>query len=220
MEPISMKSCNLVIKKESFIFPYIEMKNLFEIHITTSDIREAEISKFESFCHSIDAKPIIIELSEGKFHKQPMISKVIKCYNEKGLISEVERLIDCFKNENYPVLRTKIEIPLENEKDCTHFFQKDTIKYFEWHGKIVSSELDTVSKICSVYQAKLSANALKNDTRRRFITIRDFESSESIKSRIETLKVELSKINISIEKEEAEYCIYDSNKELDQGWIN
>jgi len=48
----------------------------FEIHITTTALDEPLITEFIEFCETISAKPIIIELPEGKQRQQPMISKV------------------------------------------------------------------------------------------------------------------------------------------------
>ncbi len=191
----------------------------FEIHITTSDITEDQIHQFEVFCHSIEAKPILIELSKGKFYRQPMISKVLKCKDKPSLEKLVTNLKSNFLTNGYEVVRTKIEVPPWHRKFVANYYQKESHTYYEWHGKVRLSNEPLISEICEKFDARLSRNTLKNDTTTKFITIRDYGNEQAANTRIESLKKQLTEHQITIIKEEFEFCIFDSNESLDKDWI-
>ncbi len=191
-----------------------------EIHITTSDLRKEQISGFEAFCESIDAKPIIIELSEGTYYRQPMISKVIKCRTKLDLEKEIASLESSFLESGFPVIRTKIEVAPWHKKNVENYFKDKSKTYYEWHGKVHINNEILIKAICEKHKAKLSRNSLKSDLTSKFITMREKEEEQMIVLRIQELKQALAFEKIVIVKEELEYCIYDSNKKLDIGWIN
>ena len=196
------------------------MEFLFEVHITTPDLREKEISSFESFCKNIQAKPILIELSQGDTYRQPMISKVFRCELPEEIHQEIDQLVNQFKIASYPVKRVKIEVPLEIEKEGAATFPESDKKYFEWHGKVFLEREEILKTLCQKHDAHLSKNALKRDNKSRFITIRDYKQADSIRQRVAALKGDLHKQGWALSKEEFEYCVYDSNEALDKGWIN
>lgn len=193
---------------------------LFELHISTKDLLENQIQGFELFCESIEAKPILIELSEGQFYRQPMISKVINCENKEALEREVSLVYEAFNTANFPVVRVKIEVPFWDKKRTENYYSNSEENYFEWHGKIIFSKPKRLAEICKKYEGHLSKNSLKKDPDKKFITLRDYGEEVSIQKRIEGLKKELQKQKIQLIKEELEYCIFDSNVQLDKGWIN
>ena len=196
------------------------MDYLFEAHLTTHDLSETAIHKFETFCQSIAAKPILIELSKGTHYRQPMISKVFRLQDPKEIHTKIDKLVAQFKVTNYPVTRVKIEVPLNLETRTTHLFPAAQKTYFEWHGKITAQNWEAVRTIALPFGGHLSKNALKKNPHAKFITIRDYESAISIQQRVGALKTAMKENNWSFTKEEFEYCIYDSNEALDSGWIN
>lgn len=193
---------------------------LFEVHLTTHNLSEVQLPSFESFCASIKAKPLVIELSNGAHYRQPMISKVFCCKHPDQIYIHVDELTAAFKKANYPVRRVKIEVPLEIIDQVDPLFPEFGQTYFEWHGKLQADRLDDLRRKCALHQAHLSRNALKNDPHRRFVTVRDYEDLEVFKRRVEKLKTSLEEGHWHFSKEEFEYCIYDSNEALDKGWIN
>ncbi len=193
--------------------------NAFEIHITTKDLQADQIHQFESFCHSIAAKPILIELSKGKYYRQPMISKVLQCKDPTQLATAVSEIKNDFLSHGYPILRTKIEVPMWQQKGMTGYFQDLSKTYFEWHGKVKLSKEALIYQICEKHSARLSRNVLKNDSTTKFITIRDYSTEANTQRRIERLKQNLLEHQIRIVKEEFEFCIFDSNESLDKDWI-
>ena len=90
---------------------------------------------------------------------------------------------------------------------------------FEWHCKVEYINVISLQKLCDKYDAHLSKNALKNKKNTRFITLRETSSSEDFEKRIGQVVSELKKGSWMIIKHESEYCIYDSNLVLDNGWI-
>lgn len=191
----------------------------FEIHITTTDITEDQIDQFEAFCASIAAKPIIIELSKGQFYRQPMISKVVKCKDKQGLENEISSIQADFLSNGYQVVRTKIEVPPWHKEIVANYYQNESKTYYEWHGKVKLTDEPLICKICELYQARLSRNTLKNDPTTKFITIRDYTDEQAVNTRIERLKEHLNTHQITMIKEEFEFCIFDSNEALDKDWI-
>jgi hypothetical protein len=190
---------------------------LFEIHITTNDIDQANIEDFITFCQQIDAKPILIELSSGTYFRQPMISKIISCSTKIALENIVNKLRLAFIAKNYLPTRIKIEVPAWNYKDVQGFYEGES--YFEWHGKIKMESEQSIKTICLKNDAHLSRNSLRGSSHSKFLTVREFSNFETFSNRIHKLKQDLTQHQIDLLKDESEYCIFDSNKSLDTGWI-
>jgi len=190
-----------------------------ELHITINKLGNNEIESFEEFCHSINAKPIIILLSTGENAQQPMISKMITCCNKHELEKEVESIKRQFKSNRYEITRIKMEVAPWDSKEAKKLFVVDSDNYYEWHGKIrIDSEKYAASLIHNL-GGHISRNVLKSDPNSKFITIRDYGTEEDINYKIDRLKNGLNQNNVEIIKEELEYCIFDSNVSLDKGWI-
>lgn len=196
---------------------------MFEIHITTNAVLQKDIPAYITFCESIEAKPIIIELQEGETAQQPMISKVVKSDRVADIPIWIERLTKQFEANNYPVKRVKVEVPLEYIYLGEIAFPEYKGKYFEWHGKFIfenEEELDQARRTAISLGAHLSRNSLKGESNKRFITVRTYGNEYAFKSAVNRLKNSLYIKPLDLEKEEYEYCIYDSNKVIDKGWIN
>ena len=193
---------------------------LFEVHLTTRNLSEVDLQAFESFCASIGANPLVIELSNGEHYRQPMISKVFRCHHPNQIYTHIDELSAAFKQADFPINRVKIEVPLEIIREVDDLFPDFTQTYFEWHGKLQVDRLEALRSKCAAHDAHLSRNALKNDPHRRFVTVRDYESLTVFKERVKKLKTSLQEEHWIFSKEEFEYCIYDSNVALDKGWIN
>ena len=119
-----------------------------ELHITCNTLNNYEIKSFEEFCHSINAKPIIILLSKGESTQQPMISKIIKCLNRNDLNTEVGYIVKQFESNAYQVTRIKMEVAPWDIEQAKKIVNSDNENYFEWHGKIkVEDEKNAASII-------------------------------------------------------------------------
>ncbi len=74
--------------------------------------------------------------------------------------------------------------------------------------------------ICQDNEVHLSKNTLKNEENTRFITLREFGNKDAFEQRITNLLENLQKENFIIQKQQAEYCVYDDNIMLDKGWLS
>lgn len=194
------------------------MPTLFEIHITTTELDEALIQEFVGFCAAIDAKPILIELPVGQQRQQPMISKVVKLEDPQDIHLIIVELEASFVAAGFPATRTKVEVPLEYETDGKAAFPDFRGGYYEWHGRVKTVDPGALADICAGNGFHLSRNSLKGKTGTRLVTVRDFTTAHRFKRRIEAIKSLLERNGFMVEKDEAEYCVFDSNKAIDRGW--
>ncbi len=196
---------------------------MFEIHITISPIEEKNQPLFIEICKKLDAKPVIIELREGEVLQQPMISKILKGITSGTLKYEVDFLVEQIRNYGYDVARVKVEVPLEFMEQGIAEFPDYKGQYFEWHGKVQSDNFNELEKKLDNRDVHLSRNSLKNQPDRKFLTIRtpyyEYEFMNKVGNLKSYLLNTLKDIAILL-KDEYEYCIYDSNKSLDKGWID
>jgi len=191
----------------------------FEIHITTAGLSIEKKDDFISFCFQHEAKPLLIELSKGDFISQPMFSKVVTLKNFQEILKESTQYSLLMNLNGFVVTRLKIEVPA----DCSHLFEHDKFtmlnKYFEWHGKIRFCNVEKLYSLCDIHKVHLSLNSLKNESDKRFITLREFGSKDIFQARIANLVLDLTHGNWELSKQQAEYCIYDNNSFLDNGWL-
>lgn len=192
---------------------------MFEIHITTESIREEGISKFIDFCTSINVKPIVIELEKGDVAQQPMISKVVTESNKVKLFEVIEVLKNKFQQANYKISRVKIEVPLDCVDLGISAFPNYKGRYFEWHGKVAFTDLEVLKKVTENLNIHISKNSLKGEPNKRFLTMRTYGNKKIFLSAIKNIKNWLGRNNYEITKDEYEYCVFDSNKSIDKGWI-
>ncbi len=193
---------------------------MYEVHITINPIEESEIERFVSFCNSIAAKPILIELPKGQTSQQPMISKVFKSLQEGALEHQINLLKSEFANNSYDIVRTKVEVPLDFINRGRREFPDYYGQYFEWHGKVEFEEIEQLKKSIQYLDAHISRNALKNNSNRRFVTVRAYQNKRFFLNKVDTIKTALRHAGLRLIKDEYEYCIYDSNKTTDAGWID
>lgn len=194
---------------------------MFEIHITTNKLNDTEVNQFKEFCASIEAKPILIELAEGITTQQPMISKVFSNVKEGQLTSEIELLETNFLENSYDVVRTKVEVPLDFINRGRKEFPNYKGQYYEWHGKVEFDDIEKLKLALRLIQnTHLSKNALKDQPNRRFVTVRSYSNKRFFLSNVESVKKALVHNKFKLIKDEYEYCVYDSNKTTDSGWMD
>lgn len=196
----------------------LEKEIPFEIHITIDSLKINYRQDFVEFCQKKEAKPLFIELSQGDFVHQPMLSKVVCSKNFDEILefsSELSRELEIL---NFHVKRLKIEVPSVNWSLFQNFSTKFE-KYYEWHCKIDFIRKDELLKMCEKHKVHLSLNSLKNDISTRFITLREFGTNQQFESRISAISKDLEKQKRVINKQQSEYCIYDNNTFLDNGWL-
>lgn len=187
----------------------------FELHLTVSPLAPEQLSAFRQFCTSVDAKPLVINLSRGMHTVQPMISKVLKERVFSAILPRIAQLKEAFGAAGFNVTRTKVEMPMP---EATPSIQTES-SYFEWHGRIVLSNEPALRLLCEQHNAHLSRNALSTSPNARYITIRDYTTAAATRQRVTELTTALAQGGWELTKQEFEYCITDSNVDLDAGWL-
>lgn len=191
----------------------------FEIHVTTAEFDPSRRDAFTEICTQHAAKPLFIELSRGQFKNQPMFSKVVwaKEVHEAIRLSEEFGLL--FGAAGFMPNRLKIEVPLEQ----AHRFHANGCdapgRYYEWHGKVAYERVEALLELCDRHRVHLSANALKNEPHLRFITLREAGTEKLFKGRVGRLRSGLQEEGRLVSKQHFEYCIFDTNTQLDSGWL-
>lgn len=189
----------------------------FETHLTFRPTTENNTQGFIEFCSQSGGKALLIELPQGEFPRQLMMSKIFFSNNLENVFSRIRKYTENFQVKGFQVNRVKIEVDSEFS---THFEKTNKETYFEWHGKIELENIKTISQICSKHNAHMSKNSLKNETSLRYITLREFEEKNKFEIRVKRLVNELVQAEFKIIKEQFEFCVFDSNLKLDNGWLN
>lgn len=171
---------------------------LFEIHITVSQLSELQKEQFLDFCIDSKSKAIFIELVHGDCVDQPMLTKVLSVDTVQQAQQLAQDLIRQLQQAAFRPIRLKIEIPIED---------------FVLGSAVVESCRDEQHAI------HLSKNALKDQHDYRFITLREYSNKNIFEQRIFNLKQALQQGDWLLLKEQSEYCIYDNNLQLDNGWL-
>ena len=107
----------------------------FEIHITINNLELSRRIDFINFCNTIDAKPIIIELSKGEFINKPMISKILYSNNIDEILLTSNEFSKALAAKGFNVNRIKIETPAKYSFLFENYITSFK-KYFEYHCKI------------------------------------------------------------------------------------
>jgi hypothetical protein len=190
----------------------------FEIHITTDHLSLSRQTDFVDFCTTQSAKPLMIELAKGDYIHQPMFSKVIYAAHFDHILAAATEISHTMNGLEFPVKRLKIEVSSE-DADLLKNHSSNFDHYFEWHCKLNYEQMDQLLTLCEEHGVHLSLNSLRNESTIRFITLREFGTKQQFEERITALTADLVKGHWKILKQQSEYCIYDNNNFLDNGWL-
>lgn len=188
----------------------------FELHLTVSPFLSNREEEFVQSCQKLGGKPILIELSRGEFQQQPMFTKVEYVISLEQALERARNYALELQKLAYKINRSKIEVPAY----CFEKFKAEKSNYFEWHGKIDYINVSKLLSLCEKHSVHLSRNSLKNQSEIRFITLREYGNKDVFDNRVSLLKEALNEGGWKVFKEQAEYCVYDSNCELDKNWLN
>lgn len=193
---------------------------MFEVHITVQSLKNSELEQFKQFCKQIGAKPILIALPKGRMTQQAMISKVFTGLVEGQLGQEIKQLKAQFVDAGYEIIRTKVEVPLEYIAMGVKEFPDYHGQYFEWHGKVEFDEIEHLQGAIRYLDAHISRNGLKDENNRRFVTVRAYHTQRFFMNKVDTVVQALEHHGLKLVKQAYEYCIYDSNRAIDSGWVD
>jgi hypothetical protein len=190
----------------------------FEIHITVTSLSTPQLDTFIEACRYLQAKPLLIELAQGATTTQPMLGKVVhrRSLAEALVVAEADAAY--LGLQRLPVTRIKIEMPANDTYSPVYLAHPGFTPYFEWHGKVPYQQPEELLAVCVQHKAHLSINALKGATATRFVTLREFGTATAFEARVAQLTAALHP-KWPLLKQEAEYCLFDTNTALDTGWL-
>lgn len=196
------------------------IKGIFEIHVTVK-AGGAEESDFIEACRAHGFEPVLIELPYGQNPKQYMTSSWVTG-TEDDAKRRAEAVQKIMRSEGFQVLRTKIEAGASNYGVPLFKAPSNSSQYFEFHLKVVveAKEEEKLQCVLKPHKAHLSRSSLKNETGRKFVTLRLYGVGRKQSfAQLASLDRDVSQYFtvISVEKE---FCIFDSNERLDRGWID
>jgi hypothetical protein len=189
----------------------------FEIHLTSRIVNEGNLPQFEAICKALGGKALWIELGRGICFSQPMSSIVVFQRTALDAINQAKDFCKTFEDAGFEINRIKIEIPPKFKPQLNLDAKKE--HYYEWHGKIFYEKIEPILAICLKNEVHLSKNALKDSPNMRFITLREYGDEPVFQKRVNRLLTTLEKENYNIEKQQFEFCIYDNQVQLDEGWL-
>lgn len=200
----------------------------FETHLTIAPLDSQ--AEFRAWCERQNLKYVEIELARGSSVHQPMATWVHAQRTSLADVAQAGRSLAKSASEaGFKVTRLKIEaapsnqdIPITSE-DVVHHSPQN---YFEHHIKVrrdSQARLEQLTEVSQHAGAHLSRNARRKCEGRfeeRFVTLRHYgmgrnESNLALRRLIQSIQ----EINEFIVEIESEYCVYDSNVALDDGWL-
>jgi hypothetical protein len=198
--------------------------DVFELHITVA--QTVDLTAFKSFCYKAGIKALVIDLG-AELPVQPMTcSRITGSFSEAML--EAQRLRDVLTNAGFEVIRMKLEAAPWNagvpESDA-QAQKAPSGNYFEHHTKLKlpkTANLRLLEMLCESNNAHLSRNAFKvftDGTSERLITQRHYGLGfASASLRFTAFLAVLKSFDFKVQKTISEYCVFDSNLELDAAW--
>lgn len=192
----------------------------FELHITVASVPFQQLDSFIELCSQMGGKPLLIELSRGDYCLQPMFNAIVPGYDISFAVGTAKKHAKTLNSNDFEVNRLKIEVPAFKYNVVTDSKQLQNVGYFEWHGKVDFEHEAQLLEICEKSGAHLSKNALKDNAGKRFVTLREFGNKTTFDSRVEALAENLQNNHYKIHKQQAEYCVYDTNVLLDKNWLS
>lgn len=200
----------------------------FETHLTVAPLAGEELARFERTCQDLGVKCIRIELARGQTRSQPMTGSRHAGTAQQTLALAL-RLAEQVEQHGFAVTRVKIEAAPTNV-DVPETDEQATLlppgNYHEHHIKLllpVDQDLLALTHLAEQHRAHLSHNALKqraDGLSERFLTVRHYGVGRgTAANQVQALLADLERAGFTILKTEGEYCFFDSNEQVDAGWL-
>lgn len=214
------------------------ISGLFEIHITVDHLGNSFYNLYNYVSKNNGMKLILTVAKNGDYPTQYMISK-FKNGTEQEVIERALEIAREMKKENIEVLRVKVEamafnegVPVTMEDYKNYILLPKTGKpYFEFHAKIkpFNKELESLVDFWnkntilkpSVFVA-LSINLLsRSENKNPLLTIRVYDGGriDAIDLKNVILDDLKNKNYHIIDAIQQEFSVYDTNENLDKGWL-
>lgn len=189
---------------------------MYEIHLTTPALAASQWAAFGRFAAAIGATPMVIALARGMHPVQPMLT-LCRTGTIDEAIAFAQTLAGQAAQAGFEVVRCKIE--QDASPDATQVAGARH-HYYEWHGRMVVPEPVRLqlAALCAPFGGHLSNNAIRGGDV-RYVTLRDTGGHAGLRSRVTGLTAALDAHGWTIEKQQWESVVFDSNLALDTGWL-
>lgn len=198
---------------------------IFETHVTVD--LPVDPDRFRADCARLGIKPILIALSSGRSPSQPMTSSIVQGDLNHALC-ECDRVSGKLRELGYVPTRLKIEAGNENAGIPLTDGEAALLPreyYFEHHVKFLvhrANDRERLSQIALAHDAHLSSNAMDvraDGSQEYFVTLRTYAAGRATADRrVDRLVTACGAAQLPLLKRICEYCVHDSNLDLDTGW--
>lgn len=206
----------------------MEFTGEFETHITVCLHNRDDLSRLYQWCVNHNLKYLHILLDRGLTASQPMLTRRGRgsLTNELAIATA---LCQTLKSEGFPAVRLKLEISSANHHvpKSKAEAQQHADRYFEHHIKLLldsSTAITPLIELVEQQSAHLSRNILQirhDHYHERFVTQRCVGvGRDEAQQRLQKLLAAIAALGYAAIAVETEFVIYDSNLDLDKGWIN
>jgi len=206
----------------------MEFTGEFETHITVCLNDSDKIERLQDWSIKHRLKCLHIVLDRGVTASQPMLTR----HGKGNLTDELKTASNLSQSLNaagFSVKRIKIEASVCNQgvpQSNTEALHYSFNRYFEHHIKLLlepSANTLTLSEIAQRHSAHLSRNVLRirsDNCYEQFVTQRCLGvGAIEAQQKLQSLLDEIAPLGHSVIEVEEEFVVYDSNLEIDAGWI-
>lgn len=198
----------------------------FETHFT---LRIPEAGEVIDWAQKQGMKLTHIVLQDGVHPSQPMITRHSSGHLQNSYM-EAQYIAEEMRSMGAEILRIKIEVDADNP--AAPATAGDALLwpptcYFEHHIKLLlptGQEHTVLSTLANRHGARLSRNVLRHrqdQFEERFLTQRlHHQGHDAAAAALGSLQIELEEKSFTILEIEAEYVVFDSNIDLDAGWLS
>lgn len=197
----------------------------FEVHVTVR-VSGTKLAEFRAWCQTRECKCAGIVLARGDHVEQPMATWRRSNAILSEVIGEARQRAAELEHAELPVVRVKVEADPHNDEVPEHD-PDDSGNYFEHHVKLIrdaAANVEPLLQACVKHGAHLSRNAWRqaaHGQEERFVTLRCHRVGRlSSELQLQQLLAVLREIGEQIIDIESEYSVYDSNLDLDAGWLS
>jgi hypothetical protein len=201
----------------------------FEVHVTARLTDQGGWERFHGWCTLHQFKSVHIVLARGEHADQPMATWWRSRTRLTPVLAEAQLIAAELQSSGFPVVRVKVEAGLLNEdvpQSDEDAGDHAASNYFEHHVKLLrerTASSDRLLHVCEDQQVHLSRNAWRDrgqEHEERFVTLRSYRVGKaSTDRRLRKLLNALNEIGEQVIEVESEYSVYDSNLDLDRGWL-
>lgn len=206
----------------------MEFTGEFETHITVSLNNLDEVNRLQQWSGHHGLKFLHIVLDRGVTASQPMLKRHGWGHftNELAIATTLCQSLKC---EGFSAVRIKMEIAPWNDsvpKSTPEARNHPPDQYFEHHIKLLLepfTEIASLMELAEQHSAHLSHNVLQareDNCHERFVTQRCVAiGHQEAQQQLQRLLDAIAILDFTVIAVEEEFVVYDSNLDLDKGWI-